>query len=108
MNAPHRLIAECQRRGIKLRPRGNQLWIEPEELTTPELIQQLRQHKFSIIAALESRRQTAALHMAKQVFLLEFSDCNPDVFREVANELACHSHPLCQRAIAFMHGRDVK
>ncbi len=42
MNQTQTLIQECERRGVTLESRGQMLYVEPEENTTPELVEQLQ------------------------------------------------------------------
>ena len=81
MTTTQKLIAECQSRGIVLEPRGDKLWIEPEEFTTPELVEQLRAHKIEILASLEAK------HFCKAVLLSEFSGCSARTANRIADAL---------------------
>jgi hypothetical protein len=82
-----KLIAECERRGVRLEPRGENLWIEPPECTTPELVEEIRAHKAEILAALEARRQASLLALAMHVLRGEYGGCDPQTANRVATEL---------------------
>ena len=99
-----KIIQECEARGITLEPcGGGNLFISPEEKTDAQLVEQIRQHKFSILATLESRRFAAALHLGRQVMQNEFQGCGPSTLKSVANELVRYSDTLCQQAIFKLH-----
>ncbi len=82
MTATHKLIQECEARGIVFAPiAGGKLWIEPEEFTTPELLARIRTHKAEILATLEAK------HLCKAVLLSEFSSCSAQTANAVADAL---------------------
>jgi hypothetical protein len=82
-----KLIAECERRGVRLEPRGENLWIEPPERTTPELVEEIRAHKREILAALEARRQAPLLELAMNILRNEFGGCDARTANRAAIEL---------------------
>ncbi len=49
------ILAEIERRGVALVPAGDRLRFRPKKNLTPELVEELRQHKESILRLLERR-----------------------------------------------------
>jgi hypothetical protein len=94
-----KLLAECERRGLQLEPRGQMLYFGPEENTTPEIVEQLRRHKFEIINALEARQRAACLHLSKQILLGEFDHADNSTRERLAASLRFFPHTLCLRAL---------
>jgi hypothetical protein len=97
-----KLILECSRRGILLAPRGHLLDVTPEQPPTPELVEQLRRHKFEIIAILESKRKAAWLHVAYQVLCGEFVGCNSSTRKILTTGLRAVRHQRCQKALKVL------
>ena len=93
------MIQECERRGVTLESRGQMLYVEPEENTTPELVEQLRQRKFEIIGILEAKQRAAWNHVAKQIILGEFDGCAYAMRRNLIAGLCSLQNPLALRAI---------
>jgi hypothetical protein len=82
MTTTQKIIQECEARGIVFAPvAGGKLWIEPEENTTPELIERIRAHKAEILASLQAK------HFCKAVLLSEFSGCSAQTANQIADAL---------------------
>jgi hypothetical protein len=110
MNEAEQLIAECERRGVLLEPRGDLLFIAPEEnvTSTPGLVGQLRRRKHEIISVLEARRRASFTHLARQVIQGEFDGCERGVRIALMNELNRYNkHRLCLRAFSMLYLKDL-
>jgi len=82
-----RLIQDCAKRGVTLEPHGNMLLVTPEESVTPELVEQLRQHKSEILTILESKRRMAAQNLVKQILCGEWTGCNEQMGNRLSSQL---------------------
>lgn len=87
MTITETIIAECERRGIRLQPHDDKIFIEPPENTTPQLVEEIRAHKLEIIAALEARRQASLQELMMRVLRDEYGDCDAHTANRVAAEL---------------------
>ena len=94
-----KLLAECERRGLQLEPRGDKLFVAPEENVTPELVVQLQQRKFEIIGHLEAKQRAAWNHVAKQIILGEFDGCAYAMRQSFVAGLCSLQNPLARCAI---------
>ncbi len=95
-----RLLAECEQRGLQLEPRGQMLFVAPEENTTPKIVAQLRRHKLEIIASLEAKQRATWTHVAKQILAGEFDGADNSAVASLTIGLRGVIDPQCQLALA--------
>ena len=109
MNQTQTLIQECERRGVTLEPHGDKLWIGPEENTTPELVERIRQRKFEIIGSFEAKQRAAFTHLiAWLVTQGDFDAVGRGARIALMNEMNRCEHPLCLRAYTRLHLEDLR
>jgi hypothetical protein len=100
------ILAEVQRRNVKLWPAGNYLEFNPASALTPELIDGLRENKDFILQTLnrrEERRQDTSLAVANGTEVLEIAR---DVLPELEEEDRVDLDELIQANSAPEPGRD--
>ena len=103
------IYRQATRLGLRLEPRGDKLVVIPASRCTPELLNEIREHKAELLAMAKDRRESRLpddclpwINIARQIMDGEFHGSDGTTIESLTIGVRSIDHPLCKRAMEML------